>query len=214
MPENRQFNQRLAAWHAELQRHVLEPLMPVNFSGAFTFDALNPREASGLSFAPVPAGTAWGRYREYGWFSAEITLPDGCSGRRVVLCSGTGGEQLVYLDGRAMGSVDAHHAYVTLFRQAPAGGRFRLLLESYAGNGPRLENLGPCPPEREAIPAVPEYQQKVSESCLACVNEDAYQLYMDADTLIRLWKRLPDASLRRQRIEAALRAYSHTADFE
>lgn len=214
MPENRQFSQRLAAWHAELQRHVLEPLMPVAFSGAFTFAALSPQEASGLPFSPVSAGTAWGRYREYGWFTAEVTLPESCSGRRVVLCSGTGGEQLVYLDGRAMGSVDTHHAFVTLFLHAPAERRFRLLIESYAGNGPRLENLGPCPPEREAIPPVPEFQQRVSESCLACVNEDAYQLYMDADTLIRLWKRLPDGSLRRQHVEAALRDYVHTADFE
>ena len=214
MPENRQFTQRLGAWHTELQRHVLEPLTPVAFSGAFTFNALSPQEASGLSGSPMPAGTAWGRYREYGWFSAEVTLPEGCAGRRIVLCSGIGGEQLVYLDGQAMGSVDRQHAYVTLFRQAPAEGCFRLLIESYAGNGPRLENLGPLPPERQALPPVPEYQQRVGESCLACVNEDAYQLYMDADTLIRLWKRLPDGSLRRQRVEAALRDYIHTADFE
>ena len=214
MPENRQFQQRLEAWQAELKRQIMEPMGTVVFCRCENGDPARMRRTEKSQGTPVPAGTAWGAHREYAWFTAEITTPEECDGQRMVLMSGLGGEQLVYLDGQAVGSVDRQHPYVTLYRRAAAGTVSRITVESYAGNGPRLESLGPCPPEREAIPAVMGPQQVIRESVIARVNEDAYQLYMDTDTLIRLWKRLPEGSLRRMRIEAALRDYVHIADFE
>ena len=37
---------------------------------------------------------------------------------------------------------------------------------------------------------------------------------MDTDILIGLWRILPDSSVRRQQVDSALRAFTHTADFE
>ncbi|MBR3109340.1 MAG: alpha-mannosidase [Clostridia bacterium] len=214
MPENRKFRERLDAWRNELKNQIIKPLIPVVFSGCATFDRLTPGAADRLPFAPMPVGTSWGRHREYCWFSADVTLPAGCEGQRIVLLSGVGGEQSVYMDGQALGSVDKEHDYVTLFRSAPANASFRLLIESYAGNGPRLENLGPCPPERTPIPPVTAPQCRVQESRLALFNEDAYQLFMDADTLTRLHDLLPDGSLRRSKIKEALDEFTHAVDLE
>ena len=214
MSERRKFRERLDAWRNELKNQIIRPLAPIGFDSCAAPERLSPEAAARLPFAPMPAGTAWGGHREYRWFSAHVTLPEGCEGRRIVLLSGAGGEQTVYMDGRAVGSLDREHAYVTLFREAPAGAAFRLLIESYAGNGPRLENAGPWPPERDPAPAAGAPQCRISDSWLALFNEDAYQLFMDVDTLTRLHDLLPAGSLRREKIGEALEAFTHAVDLE
>ena len=155
MPEDRQFRQRLEAWQKELREHILTPVAEIGFSGCPTFERLTEAQAAALPFSPMPVGTDWGNYREYCWFRAEFDIPESCEGQRVVWVSGLGGEQLAYVNGVARGSIDKEHKYVTLFRQAPAGAHVSLLVESYAGHGARLENGGPCPPERRPIPVTP-----------------------------------------------------------
>ena len=214
MPERRKFRERLEAWRNELKNQIIKPIIRVEFCGCPTFERLTPEAAEQFPFASMPAGTAWGRHREYCWFRASVTLPAGCGGQRIVLLSGVGGEQLVDLNGQPLGSLDKEHKYVTLFRQAQDHASFRLLIESYAGNGPRLENSGPCPPEREPVSAVSAPQCTVRDSFLALFNEDAYQLFMDVDTLTRLHDLLPEGSLRREKIEEALEAFTHTVDLE
>ena len=214
MPEKRKFRERLDAWRNELKNQIIKPLASIDFSGCATPERLTPEEAERFPFAPMPAGTAWGMHREYRWFAADAALSPGCEGQRVVLLSGVGGEQLVYMNGQALGSLDKEHTDITLFRQAPSQACFRLLIESYAGNGPRLESFGPCPPEREPVPAVTAPQCVVRESWLALFSEDAYQLYIDVDTLIRLHDLLPESSLRREKIAEALDAFIHAVDLE
>ncbi len=214
MTERRKFRERLEAWRSELKNQIIKPLIRLDFSGCPTLERFTPEAAEQLPFEPMPTGTPWGKHREYCWFRTDLTLPDGCEGKRIVLLSGVGGEQLMYMNGQPLGSLDKEHKYVTLFRQAPADASFRLLIESYAGNGPRLENFGPCPPEREPMPAVTAPQCTVKDSFLALFNEDAYQLFMDVDTLTRLHDLLPEGSLRREKIEKALEDFTHTVDLE
>ena len=214
MPENRQFRQRLEAWQRELKNQILTPVQRVDFSGCETMERLRPGDAARLPLRAMPAGTRWGRRREYAWFFARTRLPEDCAGQRLVLLSGVGGEQTVWVNGEPRGSVDKQHGYVTLCRTAEAGAALELTIESYAGHGARLENYGPCPPERQPIPPVPEAQCTVQASWIARFDEEAYQLWMDADTLIRLAMRLPEESLRRMEIAEALRDYTHIVDFE
>ena len=147
----RQFRQRQRAWMEELRRHLYTPVLEAAVEGFTTFDRLRPETAESRTFRPYAEGEAWGACWEYGWFRTDITLPESCEGRRVVLLGQVGGEQLYYVNGRAVGAVDKEHHYVTLSRQAKAGETYHVLVESYAGHGARLENIGPCPPERPAI---------------------------------------------------------------
>ncbi len=210
----RQFRQRQRAWMEELRRHLYTPVLEAAVEGFTTFDRLRPETAESRTFRPYAEGEAWGACWEYGWFRTDITLPESCEGRRVVLLGQVGGEQLYYVNGRAVGAVDKEHHYVTLSRQAKAGETYHVLVESYAGHGARLENIGPCPPERPAIPPTPEKQCAVGKNVVAVWNEEAYQLLLDVYTLDKLLQVLPDKSLRAQRVAAALQAFTDIADFE
>ena len=210
----RQFRQRQRAWMEELRRHLYTPVLEAAVEGFTTFDRLRPETAESRTFRPYAEGEAWGACWEYGWFRTDITLPESCEGRRVVLLGQVGGEQLYYVNGCAVGAVDKEHHYVTLSRQAKAGETYHVLVESYAGHGARLENIGPCPPERPAIPPTPEKQCAVGKNVVAVWNEEAYQLLLDVYTLDKLLQVLPDKSLRAQRVAAALQAFTDIADFE
>lgn len=210
----RQNRQRLEAWRHELKNHLYTPVGTVDFAGFTTFDRLTPEDAANRPVQPFPAGTKWGACWEYAWFRAEVVLPEECEGRRVVLLPGMGGEQLIYVDGVAVGSNDKGRTYATLRREAHAGERIPVLIESYAGHGARLEEMPPCPPERAAIPPVPDCQCTVKPSVLAVWNEDAYQLHMDVEVLCDLLNHLPEKSLRRQKVAKALMNFTYTADFE
>lgn len=210
----RQNRQRLQAWRQEMKNHLYTPIGTVDFAGFTTFERLNPESAASMPMRPFPVGTKWGKCWEYAWFRADFTLPEGCDGRRVVLLPGLGGEQLIYVDGIARGSNDKGRDYVTLRRDGKAGEKVSVLIESYAGHGARLEEMPPCPPERPAIPPVPEAQCSVKQSILALWNEDAYQLYMDVEILCDLLGQLDGKSLRYQRVAKALMDFTYTADFE
>ncbi len=210
----RQERQRIAAWRTEMKNHLYTPVGTVDFAGFTAPDRLSPESAASMEMRPFPVGTKWGECWEYAWFFSEFALPESCQGQRVVLLPGLGGEQLIYVDGIAAGSNDKGRDYVTLRRAGKAGERVRVLIESYAGHGLRLENMGPCPPEREAIPAVSGPQCTVKKSVLAVWNEDAYQLHLDVEVLCDLLSQLDETSLRYQKVAAALTAFTRTADFE
>lgn len=210
----RQNRQRLQAWRGEMKNHLYTPIGTVDFVGFTTFDRLGPEAASAMAMKPFPAGTKWGACWEYAWFRADVTLPEECCGQRVILLPGVGGEQLIYVDGQARGSNDKGRDHVVLRKHAKAGENVSILLESYAGHGARLEEMPPCPPERPAIPPVPDCQCTVKPSILAVWNEDAYQLYLDVECLCGLLETLPEKSLRRQKVTKALMDFTYTADFE
>ena len=210
----RQQCQRIQAWRQEMKNHLYTPVGEVDFTGFTTFDRLTPERAASMEMRPFPVGTKWGACWEYAWFRAEFALPEGVDGQRVVLLPGMGGEQLIYVDGVAAGSNDKGRDHVTLRRAAKSGERVEVLIESYAGHGARLENMGPCPPERAAIPPVPDTQCTVKRSVLAVWNEDAYQLYLDVEMLCDLLSQLDAKSLRYQKVAKALLDFTYTADFE
>ena len=210
----RQAKQRFQMWKEELKNHLFTPVQQVSFHCFPADGVLSAAEADGREGKDAPAGMRWGEKWEYAWFTAKVNLNEACQGQRVVLFSGIGGEQLVYANGQAVGSVDLQHPFVTLTRSGNAGETFRLQIESYAGHGPRLEQLGPCPEERPAIPPVTEPQCVVHESYLAVWNEEAYQLWLDVETLDSLQQALDDNSLRALKVAEALRAFTHIADFE
>lgn len=214
MNRGRQFSQKLKAWKEELLRQLFTPVDTVAFQGFVTRERLTPQEAAARPAHPFAPGQAWGACWEYAWFSADVTLPEACRGRRVVLVAKMGGEILVYQDGKAIGSVDRGHPYVTLTRCAAGNERYTLLAESYAGHGARLENLGPCPPERRAVPEPPAAQCVYEHSILAVWNEEAYQLALDVLTLDWLLQTLPEKSLRAQKVRKALWDFVNLADFE
>lgn len=206
--------QRIKIWMEELGHHMLEKLCDVQFFGFTTTKRLSLIEALEQEFIPMPQGTKWGAKWEYGWFQAEITLPEAAEGKRIFLHPEVGGEMLLWVNGKAAGSRDLKHEGITLTRCGKAGERFHIVAESYAGHGPRLENGGPCPTGRIAVPEPPACQVKVGVCDIGIWNEDAFQLSMDVFTLFQLYEGLDPKSLRAIKIKEGLFRFTQIVDFE
>ena len=210
----RQFSQRLKAYMDALKEDILGPGIPVAFEGFVSDSPIPTDEAEKGPFRPMPPGTPWGAKWQYGYFRAEAAPPDTWEGLPLALTGGMGGEQLYYVNGAAAGTVDRGHPFLYLTFSHVRGRTYRVLCESYAGHGPRLESLGPCPPEKTAVPEPPPFQCTMEEGVLRPVCEDARQLYLDMFVLTDLLPTLKDNSLRALRIMAALDEVTHIADPE
>lgn len=205
---------RIHIWLEELKYHMFVKLCDVSFSGFFTTERLSLEEALLREFSPMPQGTLWGAKWEYGWFKTEVVLPEKAQGQRIFLRPEVGGEMLLWVNQQAAGSRDLKHDGITLTRCAKAGERFQIIAESYAGHGPRLENGGPCPPGRVAVPEPSEFQVKVGASDLGIWKEEAFQLSMDVFTLLRLYEGLDPKSLRAMKVREVLFKFTQIVDFE
>ena len=72
----RQISQRFQMWKEELKNHLYTPAGTVSFRYCVTLDHPSPEEAGKMSLLPCPVGTEWGGMWEYGWFFADVTLPE------------------------------------------------------------------------------------------------------------------------------------------
>ncbi len=210
----RQFSQRVKAYMDALKEDILWPGIPVAFEGFVSDEPIPMDEAENGPFRPMPPGTPWGGKWQYGYFRAELAPPDDWEGLPLALTGGMGGEQLYYVNGAAAGAVDRGHPFLYLTFSHVRGQKYRILCESYAGHGPRLESLGPCPPEKTAVPEPPPFQCVMEEGSLRRVCEDARQLYLDMFVLSDLLPTLKENSLRALRIMAALDEVTRVADPE
>lgn len=214
MSLNLEWRHRIDNWRHELTRHFYRPLGTVVFSGFTTREHLMAEQALSGPFRPMPPGTAWGAKWEYGWFRGQLELPAEAAGHRVVLQVNVGGEALVFLNGESVGACDREHPVITLMREGVPGARFDVLVEAYAGHGPLIVGVGPTPPDRVTVPESGESQQVVGETTFGIWNEEAYQLWLDVETLYELRELLDPNSLRVAEIDAALRDFTVIVDFE
>lgn len=205
---------RINIWIEELKNHLFHKLDDVTFTGFTTKQHFTYEEAIKQEFYPMPQGTSWGAKWEYGWFRTEIVLPREAEGKRIFLHPEVGGEMLIWVNGKTAGSKDLKHDGITLTRCGNAGERFFVVVESYAGHGPRLEKGGPCPPWRIAVPEPPPFQVMIGVSDFGIWNEDAFQLLMDVHTLYKLSEGLDPKSLRAMKVNQGLLEFTFLADFE
>lgn len=210
-----EWQHRIIAWRQELPRHLYQPLGSLVWEAAFTTKQYRVSEAlQELDFTSVLTGTAWGKKWEYGWFRCEFTLPETIQDQMIAIKPDVGAESAVYVNGDFAGAVDKEHHVIFLTDAAQAGQRFEIVLEAYAGHGPREEHAGTTPSDRETVPEPPAQQCTVGESTFGIWQETAYQLYIDVETLWDLRENLAPDSLRVMEIDGGLRDFTLLADFE
>lgn len=207
-------HKRIEIWMEELKNHLYKPIEEVQFSAFFTMDMLSYEEALEKTFHPINPGDKWGKKWEYGWFKSTITLPSLANGKSIYFMPKIGGEMLVYLGGDIVGAVDLQHDGIFLTHDGKEGETYEILMESYAGHGPRLEHGGPMPYGQIAVPEPPEYQVTVKSSTYGIWDKELFELYMDAYTLYQLYNSLEDKSLRKQKIKEGLMEFTKVIDFE
>jgi len=237
MSLTKEWRHRIMAWRQELSKHYYQALGPVALEAAFTTDQYHLDEAMAeLTFESITPGTPWGAKWEYGWFKGEFTLPEVAQGQMIALMLDVGrkseifmeisqekirlafkevvAEAAVYINGEYAGAVDEQHKVIFLTDSAKPGETFSVVLEAYAGHGPREWRSGPTPPDRETIPEPPDKQCTVGQSHFGIWQEVAYQLSMDVETLWEVRENIDEESLRVMEIDEGLKDFTLIGDFE
>ena len=210
----RQWSDRLHIWAEQFPKHYYRKAGSVPVSYFTTMDHIPFELAAQGHYAPAPVGMKWGKKWEYGWFKAQIVIPDYLAGKRVVFTLNTADEMLVWVNGRESGAIDKKHKFITLSRCAAAGDVYEIYAECYAGHGVRNEGAGPVCWGEETVPEPPECQVTVKESHFGVWNEELFQVAMDYLTLYSLVRKLPEKSLRTMKIVEGLKKFTYIADFE
>ena len=218
---------RIAHWMRTLKDDFYEPIGEFKWEAARTMEELPFDKLDSLTFAPVEPGFTWGNLWEYCWFRSTITLPESAAGKRIVMKLVPGGESTLFVNGKSFGTHRAEwvwvpHHYIednVLTTDGKPGEKFDVLMETYAGHYvPEAPDggcaTGPVLPGSYQDSAVEGQRRTLGVSTFGIWNEDAYQLYMDVDTLNQLLGTLDQTSLRAARIAKALEQFSLIVDFE
>ena len=224
---NSVWTDRVEHWIRTLKADFYQPLGRIELEAFRTMEHLPYAEAQQKTYVPVEAGFTWGRTWEYCWFRGGIVLPEEAEGKRIVLDLKPGGESTLFVNGEEFGTYRAdwiaqpHHYVVdnTITRDARPGSRYEICMETYAGHYfPNCETgycaTGPVLPESYQDP-LPEGSRRVLGECTYGIwCEEAYQLYMDVETLYRLMEAVDENSLRAAKIAQALKQFTLDVDFE
>lgn len=216
---------RLDHWMRTLKNDFYKPLGSIDWTSFTTMDELSYEDAMKGPFEPVETGYTWGHLHEYGWFKGSLTLPKEAEGKRIVLNLAPGGESTLFVNGKAFGTyradwvIEPHHFYEDNWITADGheGETFEVLMETYAGQyyatGPGCAT-GPVLPGYYKDPKTDGKRVTLGECTYGIFNEDAYQLWLDVDTLNNLLQTLDPDSLRASKIADALEKFTLTVDFE
>lgn len=213
----RQWEDRFRLWSEWFPAHFWKNAEQVKLQGVTTFERLRFEEAKHLlenSASSIQNGDAWGNFWEYGWFRTVFEVPEELAGKWLIFVPGVGEEMLVWVNGAACGAVDKKHAYVTLTREAQAGDTFEIVMECYAGHGPRREEGGIVTPGVEPFDTTDHKQQVIHPSHVAIWNETIFQVGMDYEVLYSLWQGLPEGNLRTIKVIEGLKKFIQKTDLE
>ncbi|WP_027205726.1 alpha-mannosidase [Butyrivibrio fibrisolvens] len=222
-----EWRDRIAHWIRTLKDDFYEPLGEIKWEAARTMEELPFDDLGSLSFKPVEPGYTWGKVWEYCWFRGSVILPKEAEGKRIVMKLVPGGESTLFVNGKSFGTHRAEwvwvpHHYIednALTTCGHEGDRFDILMETYAGHFyPEAPSggcaTGPVLPGSYQDPLTDGARRKLGVCTYGIWDEDAYQLYMDVDTLSQLLGTLDQSSLRASKIAAALEEFSLIVDFE
>jgi alpha-mannosidase len=218
----KEWDKRIATWHAALERRVHRRLGAIPLKVFFTMDQLSALEASRRGLASMEPGTAWGHCWEYAWFKTTITVPNLAAGQMLCARFETGGDSTVYVDGKVAGTVDREHREFILARVAESGRDYECLLETYAGHGQPVYETGPLFPavqpdtgsDLDASADLPRFLTSIGHSELLLQDELAFSLWVDVETLRQLRTCIDPGSRQAMEIDQGLWDFSLILDFE
>lgn len=222
-----EWRDRIAHWIRTLKDDFYEPLVEIKWEAARTMEELSFDDLGSLSFEPVEPGYTWGKVWEYCWFRGSVILPKEAEGKVIVMKLVPGGESTLFVNGKSFGTHRAEwvwvpHHYIednALTTCGQEGDKFDILMETYAGHYyPEAPSggcaTGPVLPGSYQDPLIDGARRQLGVCTYGIWDEDAYQLYMDVDTLYQLLGTLDQSSLRASKIAAALEEFSLIVDFE
>lgn len=224
---NSEWNDRIQHWIRTLKADFYTPIDEIHFKAHRTARHYDYKDLNSLSFEAVNPGFTWGETWEYCWFLGKITLPLEAQGKKIVLNLQPRGESTIFVNGQEFGTYRAdwvahpHHFMVDniLTEEGLAGNSYEICMETYAGHYfPNCETgycaTGPVLPGSFRDPLQEGERRTLGKSTYGIWREEAYQLYLDVNTLFHLLEVLDGNSLRASGIAAALKRFTYDVDFE
>lgn len=216
---------RLNHWMRTLKQDFYKPLGEISWEAFRTMEHLSKEEAMAGPFEPVEPGFTWGKTWEYCWFRGKIVLPKEAQGKRIVMDLKPDGESTLFVNGQEFGTYRAswvtypHHFIEdnVLAKEGEAGTEYEILMETYAGHYYPDDGCcatGPVLPGSYTDPLTEGKRRTLGTCTFGVWNEDAYQLWMDADTLVQVLDGVDENSLRAAKIAEALENFTLAVDFE
>lgn len=218
---------RINHWMRTLKDDFYQPLGEIHWEAFRTSGQLSLEEAKKEQFVSVEPGFTWGNTYEYCWMKGHIQLGEEAVGKRIVMNLKPDGEATLFVNDEAFGTYRAswvnepHHYLVdnVLSRCAKGDEQFDIMMEVYAGHYlPEAPTggcaTGPVLPGSYTDPLEEGKRRTLGRCTYGIWNEDAYQLFMDVDTLGRLLEVLDKTSLRAAKIAKALEQFTLIVDFE
>ncbi len=210
-----EWSTRIFRWRETLKKVFYQPLGEVQLQAFMTKEHLPVEQAMRNRFTAVTPGAKWGAKWEYAWLRGKVVLPQAAKGERIVLNLNQYGEALIFVDGLVHNSFSWAQRHCTLAMSGKPGQRFDIAAEVYAGHGPTPCGDGPVPHGTDSVPEPPAKQQTFNETSFGIWNEDAYQAWVDLETLWQLSEKTVDKdSLRVAEIDAGLRDFTTIVDLE
>lgn len=222
MALNSEWRMKIEQWRDAIGRMVYVKLADTPLAGFKTHRQLTPGEAMASAFARMPAGKPWGSKWEYAWLRTEVVLPPLAKGRRIVFRCGQpgaftvdpGGEGRFIINGREGGACDWAHPEVLLAEKGVVGKAYDVLVEMYAGHGPTPCGQGPVLDEESGVPEPAEHQRTIPTASFGIWEEEAFQAWIDLQTLLEVRDNVDADSLRVSKIDEALRDFCVAFDPE
>ena len=81
---------------------------------------------------------------------------------------------MVWVNGLEIGAIDFGHKEITLTKNGKPGERFDILLEAYAGHGPRKEGGGPVIFGQETVPEPGPTQVTIADTSFGIWREEVF----------------------------------------
>ena len=222
-----EWRDRISHWVRTLKDDFYQPLGEIQWEAFRTNEQLSLGEAKKEQFVSVKPGFTWGNTYEYCWMKGHIQLSEEANGKRIVMNLKPDGEATLFVNDKAFGTyraswVNEPHHYIVdnvLSRCAKGDEQFDIMMEVYAGHYyPEAPTggcaTGPVLPGSYTDPLEEGKRRTLGRCTYGIWNEDAYQLFMDVDTLGRLLEVLDKTSLRAAKIAKALEQFTLIVDFE
>ena len=222
-----EWRDRIGHWVRTLKDDFYQPLDEIQWEAFRTNEQLSLGEAKRELFVSVKPGFTWGNTYEYCWMKGHIQLSEEANGKRIVMNLKPDGEATLFVNDKAFGTyraswVNEPHHYIVdnvLSRCAKGDEQFDIMMEVYAGHYyPEAPTggcaTGPVLPGSYTDPLEEGKRRTLGRCTYGIWNEDAYQLFMDVDTLGRLLEVLDKTSLRAAKIAKALEQFTLIVDFE
>lgn len=156
---------------------------------------------------PINSGETWGREEAFGWFKAQITVPEELDGKTIFVMPHTEGyETLLWVNGKPFGTFctkivftgHGNHYCDMLTLDAKAGEVIDIALEVYTGH----THLGNMPLDTSRF--IKDYTYHFDGLDICIKDEFIQDFYFDLKVINELTDNLPDTSFRKGQLINAL----------